>query len=139
MDLKHQSILRALRRKNNNFPVNMVEWQWQLNNIQSHEISLHILGYIIKVTSRNKCTNWSRLEANCTILRFSVSFHVNLYMQYRIDNAQITLILEVLVSNLSVSSKTTLIQFYNKYNKKSNACNSNTCIDILNLTSKTFT
>ena len=62
-------------------------------------------------------------------------------MQYRIDNAQITFILEVLVSNLSVSSKTTLKQFYNKYNKvskKVNACNSNTCIDILNLTSKTF-
>ena len=61
-------------------------------------------------------------------------------MQYRIDNAQITFILEVLVSNLSVSSKTTLKQFHNKYNKisKNNACNSNTCIDILNLTSKTF-
>ena len=61
-------------------------------------------------------------------------------MQHRIDNAQITFILEVLVSNLSVSSKTTLKQFYNKYNKvsKNNACNSNKCIDILNLTSKTF-
>lgn len=60
-------------------------------------------------------------------------------MQYRIDNAQITFILEDLVSNLSVFSKITLKQFYNKNNKvskKVNACNSNTCIDILNLTSK---